>query len=91
MQQTKGKLGALNRSKDMEKFQTRKWREGDIYSPHDLSWEEMGKWKVPKKVTVDAFDTLGINPLHEYKVSKIWFFFRSMAKIRGEVDFFWVG
>ena len=67
--QTSAKLRSLNRAKDLEMFQNRQWKEGDVYSPHDLSWEEMQKWKKPKKVAVDAFDTLGINPLHEYKVS----------------------
>lgn len=66
--QTAAKYKSLNRAKDLETFQNRQWREGDVYSPHDLSWEEMQKWKKPKKVAVDAFDTLGINPLHEYKV-----------------------
>lgn len=67
---TKKMMEESYRALDMEKFQTRRWKDGDIYSPHDLSHEEMEKWKKPKRVTVDAFDTLGINPLHEYKVSQ---------------------
>ena len=68
-QQTRDKLEAFHMSKDLERYQSRKWREGDIYSPHDLSPEEMEKWRVPTKVKEDVFDILGINPLHEYKVS----------------------
>jgi hypothetical protein len=69
MQQTKDKMGDLYRNQDFERFQSRKWKEGDIYAPHDLSWEEMQKWKKRAQVPVDAFDALGINPLHEYKVA----------------------
>ena len=70
MKQTKVGFEALNRSKDMERFHGRKWKDGDIYSPHDLSPEEMKKWRKPQQATEDAFDILGINPLHEYKVSQ---------------------
>lgn len=75
--QTSDKLKSLYRAKDMEIFQSRQWSEGDVYSPHDLSWEEMQKWRKSKKVAVDVFDTLGINPLHEYKVG----FFLGWSKI----------
>jgi hypothetical protein len=68
-QQLSQRLQATQRLRDFEKFQPRKWKEGDVYSPHDLSWEEMEKWKKNPKVSIDAFDALGINPLHEYKVS----------------------
>jgi len=39
-----------------------------VYAPHDLSPEEMKKWKKRKSPTMDAFDALGINPLDQYKV-----------------------
>ncbi|KAF2108315.1 ribosomal protein S18 [Lophiotrema nucula] len=46
----------------------RKWKTGDVYAPHDLSGAEQMKWKRAKKTTrSDAFDTLGINPINEYK------------------------
>lgn len=59
----------------LEKFQTRKWKQGDVYAPHDLTPAEMYKWKTRGRPTMDAFDALAINPLHEYKVrlSKITF------------------
>jgi small subunit ribosomal protein S18 len=69
MQQTKEKMGDLYRNQDFERFQSRRWKEGDVYAPHDLSWEEMQKWRKRGQVPVDAFDALGINPLHEYKVA----------------------
>lgn len=52
----------------LEKFQTRKWKQGDVYAPHDLTPAEMYKWKTRGRPTMDAFDALAINPLHEYKV-----------------------
>lgn len=67
--QTVRDLRQKYKSRDVEKYQSRKWREGDIYSPQDLSPEEVKNWKTPQKVTRDVFDVLGINPLHEYKVS----------------------
>lgn len=57
-----------NRRKDFERFQPRRWREGDVYAPHDLSPEESTKFKNQRKVDIDVFDALAINPLHEYKV-----------------------
>ena len=62
-------LKQLHKSQDLEKLQSRRWRVGDIYSPRDLSPEELKKWRTPQKVKQDVFDVLGINPLHEYKVS----------------------
>jgi small subunit ribosomal protein S18 len=50
---------------------TRKWKDGDVYAPHDLSGVEMSKWSKgqpkgrPKK---DVFDMLKINPLNHYWV-----------------------
>lgn len=68
-QQLNQRLETSQRLRDFERFQPRKWKEGDVYSPHDLSWEEMEKWKKYPKVSMDAFDALGMKPLHEYKVS----------------------
>lgn len=62
-------LKQLYRTKDLARYQGRKWKEGDIYSPHDLSPEETQKWKESQPAKEDMFDVLGINPLHEYKVS----------------------
>lgn len=47
----------------------RKWQQGDVYAPHDLSGTEQKKWKYGrKKPQQDAFDVLGVNPVLEYKV-----------------------
>lgn len=56
-------------ARDLEKFQTRKWKQGDVYAPHDLTPAEMHKWKTRGSATMDAFDALAINPMNEYKVS----------------------
>ncbi|KAF2730771.1 ribosomal protein S18 [Polyplosphaeria fusca] len=46
----------------------RVWKTGDVYAPHDLSGMEQKKWKMGRKTPQsDAFDTLGINPINEYK------------------------
>jgi len=58
----------LLQSTELEKLQTRRWKKGDIYSPHDLSPAEMRKWRYRSKPDQDVFDMLNINPLDEYKV-----------------------
>ncbi|KAI9846690.1 MAG: hypothetical protein M1837_003745 [Sclerophora amabilis] len=60
-------IEAYGQAADVEKQMFRRWRSGDVYAPHDLGAVEMIKWKTRNKPTVDAFDTLNINPLHEYK------------------------
>jgi small subunit ribosomal protein S18 len=59
-------------SQERQAFQRqlyRKWNTGDVYGPHDLSSVEQKKWKLARKTPAsDAFDTLGINPIAEYKV-----------------------
>lgn len=55
-------------SKAMEKFQSREWKAGDIYAPHDLSPAEMKKWSKRKAPSFDAFDALNLNPLDLHKV-----------------------
>lgn len=53
---------------------TRNWKPGDIYAPHDLSPQEMVKWKQPKQPSKDIIDMLGLNPLDHYRVcrSPVW-------------------
>lgn len=46
----------------------RRWREGDVYAPHDLSPAEAKKWKVVKSPKRDVIDMLGVNPLDNYRV-----------------------
>ena len=53
---------------DLERQIHRKWKPGDVYAPHDLSPVEQMKWQKRRPRETDAFDQLGINPLHEYKV-----------------------
>ena len=69
MRQLAADVEAAEKPKEMEKHQTRRWKTGDIYSPHDLSPAEMRKWKKRQRPQIDVFDTLAINPLHEYKVN----------------------
>jgi hypothetical protein len=60
---------AQGESRVLERFQSRDWRAGDIYAPHDLSPAEMKKWMKRYSPSTDAFDALNINPLGQYKVS----------------------
>lgn len=46
----------------------RKWKGGDTYAPHDLSYQEQKKWIKPRQPSKDAIDMLGLNPLDHYKV-----------------------
>lgn len=47
----------------------RRWREGDVFTPHDLTGNEMRKWRKRVGRTEDVFDLVGINPLDHYRVS----------------------
>ncbi|XHG08120.1 hypothetical protein AWENTII_011239 [Aspergillus wentii] len=58
---------AQGESRVLERFQTREWRAGDIYAPHDLSPAEMKKWRKRQSPPTDAFDALNMNPLDLYK------------------------
>ncbi|KAI9696293.1 MAG: hypothetical protein M1820_008216 [Bogoriella megaspora] len=72
-------LSAVQEKGELEKQITRRWRKGDVYSPHDLSGVEMKKWKVRIRDPLetkqrrreagkgDIFDELGIDPRAEYK------------------------
>ncbi|RDW74724.1 mitochondrial 37S ribosomal protein bS18m [Aspergillus mulundensis] len=52
----------------IEYYQTREWKAGDVYAPHDLSPAEMKKWKRRSPPTSDVFDAVDLNPLDVYKV-----------------------
>lgn len=56
-------------SDDYLKQMPRRWRSGDVYSPHDLSPNEMSKWRKVRPPEVDVIDMLGINPKDHYRVS----------------------
>ena len=53
---------------DLTRQISRRWREGDIYAPHDLSEVEMAKWKKRTRPDFDVFDVLNFKPLDHYKV-----------------------
>jgi small subunit ribosomal protein S18 len=62
-------VGMIEKRADYEQQLARKFRAGDVYSPHDLSGQEMSKWKKSRNAPkTDAIDALGINPINEYKV-----------------------
>lgn len=42
--------------------------QGDVYAPHDLSFQEQRKRRARKTPAFDAMDLLGINPIKEYRV-----------------------
>jgi len=54
-------------SRVLERFQSRDWKQGDIYAPHDLSPVAMKKWMKRYSPSTDAFDALNLNPLDHYK------------------------
>ena len=62
-------FAASRERQNFQKHMYRKWNTGDVYAPHDLSGVEQKKWKLARRTpSSDAFDTLGINPIAEYKV-----------------------
>ncbi|KAI5239156.1 hypothetical protein E4T47_07186 [Aureobasidium subglaciale] len=84
---------AVAQSQETQEFQrqmTRKWKEGDVYAPHDLSGVEMSKWSKgqqkgrPKK---DVFDMLKINPMNHYwNFSMMSEYMTEMGKIKHSKD-----
>ncbi|KAG0652265.1 hypothetical protein D0Z07_1228 [Hyphodiscus hymeniophilus] len=53
---------------DLSKQITRRWKQGDVFAPHDLSEVEMAKWKKRGKPVYDAFDLLDFKPQDSYSV-----------------------
>ncbi|KAK3618542.1 hypothetical protein LTR56_024583 [Elasticomyces elasticus] len=59
--------------KAMEQQIPRRYKPGDVYAPHDLSGNEMAKWKkLRRKPRVgshgtDVLDSLGVDPRKHYK------------------------
>lgn len=80
---------AQSESRALERYQTREWKAGDLYAPHDLSPAEMKKWRKRYSPSTDAFDALNLNPLDLYKVcrcilspwkrKRAWFFLEIIA------------
>lgn len=61
-------LENAKRANDLSQQISRRWKAGDVYAPHDLSAEEMAKWKKRDQPKYDVFDLLGYDPLENYKV-----------------------
>ncbi|KAK5119261.1 hypothetical protein LTR85_007875 [Meristemomyces frigidus] len=79
--------------KDLEQQIPRRWKVGDVYSPHDLSGIEMSKWKKqrrkprPRASDRDVMDQLGMKPLDHYRnFSIMGEYVTEMGRIRGSVD-----
>lgn len=53
---------------DLGRQISRRWKEGDVYAPHDLSEVEMSKWKKRTRPVYDVLDVLAMNPLDHYRV-----------------------
>ncbi|KAI0885453.1 ribosomal protein S18 [Annulohypoxylon maeteangense] len=60
-------LKQRNQNDEYSRQMTRRWRSGDVYSPHDLSPAEMGKWRRNQSRKKDLVDMLGLNPLDMYR------------------------
>ncbi|KAG8168437.1 hypothetical protein KVR01_001186 [Diaporthe batatas] len=70
-------------SANLARQSTRNWKPGDIYAPHDLSPQEMRKWKAPKQPSKDIIDMLGLNPLDHYRNFSIMSeFMTTMGRIK---------
>ncbi|KAF2807846.1 ribosomal protein S18 [Mytilinidion resinicola] len=69
---------------DYEQQLARKFKPGDVYAPHDLTGQEMQKWKKSRNAPkTDAIDALGLNPINEYKnFSMMSEFMTEMGRIK---------
>ncbi|KAL8298682.1 hypothetical protein RB597_007343 [Gaeumannomyces tritici] len=60
-------LRARDQNNAYVRHMPRRWAAGEVYSPHDLSPEEIGRYfKRELKPRFDVFDVLGFNPLDNY-------------------------
>ncbi|KAK7952187.1 mitochondrial 37S ribosomal protein bS18m [Apiospora aurea] len=64
--QVLGDLKGKNVSEDYMRQMPRRWREGELYAPHDLSEVEAAKWRKMTNVQRDLVDMLGLRPLDMY-------------------------
>ncbi|ORY68787.1 ribosomal protein S18 [Pseudomassariella vexata] len=60
-------LQQKNISEDFMRQMPRRWREGDLYAPHDLSPQEASKWRRVTTAKTDLVDMLGLRPLDMYR------------------------
>ena len=69
-------LGRNVKRRDLLQQMARKWRNGDIYSPHDLTGFAMSKFRRKRAMPpTDVLDLLEVDPLKEYKVCISCFYF----------------
>ncbi|KAJ5506039.1 hypothetical protein N7453_004996 [Penicillium expansum] len=74
---------AQGESRALERYQTRDFKAGDVYSPHDLSPAEMKKWGKRQSPQTDAFDALNLKPMDLYKnFSVMSEYMTSMGRIK---------
>ncbi|KAI0440211.1 ribosomal protein S18 [Xylaria telfairii] len=66
-QQVEDMIANQNRHDDYMRQLTRRWRVGDVYSPHDMSPSEMAKWRRNTARKEDLVDMLGLRPLDMYR------------------------
>ncbi|KAL9108580.1 MAG: hypothetical protein Q9227_006666 [Pyrenula ochraceoflavens] len=68
-------------------LQHRRWKNGDVYSPHDLTSIEQKKWQRRRRPDVDVFDILSMNPLEQYtNLSIMSEYMTEMGRIRSSRD-----
>ncbi|KAG9238430.1 hypothetical protein BJ875DRAFT_451153 [Amylocarpus encephaloides] len=80
-------VGKAKLAQDLTKNITRRFREGDVYAPHDLHWVEMTKFKRMGKPAHDAFDELDLKPLDNYRnFSMISEYMTPMGRIKHSKD-----
>ena len=68
MEITQAELERRDLAVAIAKQNTRRWKAGDVYAPHDLSSVEMQKWRKKRPISSDAFAALDLDPRKEYKV-----------------------
>ncbi|KAJ5138916.1 uncharacterized protein N7515_003764 [Penicillium bovifimosum] len=74
---------AQGESRALERYQTRDFKAGDVYAPHDLSPTEMKKWGKRQAPRTDALDALNLKPMDLYKnFSVMSEYMTSMGRIR---------
>ncbi|CAK7230757.1 hypothetical protein SBRCBS47491_007696 [Sporothrix bragantina] len=74
-------------SEDYARHMPRRWNQGDVYAPHDLSPNEARKWKKAAQPMEDIVDMLGINPMDEYRNFRmVSDFMTTMGRIRPAMD-----
>ncbi|KAI0514523.1 ribosomal protein S18 [Xylaria bambusicola] len=60
-------LSTRSRNADYMRQLPRRWRTGDVYSPHDMSISEVDKWRKTTARKQDLVDLLGLRPLDMYR------------------------